>query len=83
MAPRALWSAKLKRPITLKDGTALRSLADVRRFSLNEPEHVQERRAWQRATELLLHVAEDASQIEAATRQVELALFIEARLKLR
>jgi hypothetical protein len=67
----------------LKDGTALRSLADVRRFILNEPEHVQECRAWQRATEPLLHAADDASQIEAATRQVELALFLEARLLLR
>jgi hypothetical protein len=47
------------------------------------PEHIQERRAWQPAINLLLHAAEDASQIEAATRQVEVALFLEAHLRLR
>jgi hypothetical protein len=43
----------------LKDGTTLRSLADARRFILNKPEHIRERSAWQRATELSLHAAED------------------------
>jgi hypothetical protein len=55
-------------PDHAEDGTSLRSLADVRRFVIKEPEHVQERSSWQRAAELLLRAAEDASQVEAATK---------------
>jgi hypothetical protein len=51
---------------------------DARRFILNEPEHIQKRSAWQRAAELSLHAAEDASQAEAATRQVEVALVLKS-----
>jgi hypothetical protein len=47
------------RPIALKDGTTLATLADVRSFILNEPEHVQERNSWQRAAALLMEAAED------------------------
>ena len=34
---------------------------------------------WQRAAELMIQAAEDGATIEAATKQVELALFLEAR----
>jgi hypothetical protein len=77
------WSAKLERPIVLTDGWTLLTLADVRDFILDEPEDIQERQSWQRAAGLLMSAAEDASGIEAATKQVRLALFLEARLKLR
>jgi hypothetical protein len=33
------WSAKLSRPITLKDGTKLVTLTDARSFILREPAH--------------------------------------------
>ena len=72
------WSAELTRTITLKDGTMLHTLADVRAFILNGPEQIQERQAWQHAAQLLLDAAEDAGRIEDATRQVEFALFLEA-----
>jgi hypothetical protein len=35
------WSAKLTRSITLKNGTNLVTLADVRAFILKEPDHIQ------------------------------------------
>jgi hypothetical protein len=73
----------LARPITLTDGWTLLTLADVSDFILDEPEHIQRRKAWQRAAQLLQEAAEDADFIDAATEQVEKALLIEARLKLR
>ena len=73
------WSAKLTRTIVLKDGTTLATLADVRAFILKEPEHIQERGSWQRATELIILAAERGGSIEAATTQIEDALFLEAR----
>jgi len=51
----------------------------VRTFILNEPEHIQERNSWQRAAGLLMEAAENGGSIEAATAQLELALFLETR----
>jgi hypothetical protein len=48
------WAAKLSRPIVLKDGTPVATLADARSFILRQPNHIQERRAWQRAAELMI-----------------------------
>jgi hypothetical protein len=73
------WSAKLTRTIVLKDGTTLATLADVRTFILNEPDHIQERGSWQHAAELMILAAERGGSIEAATIQIENALFLEAR----
>jgi hypothetical protein len=72
------WSAKLARSIVLKDGTTLTRLADVRSFILREPAHIQKRRSWQRAAELMMAAAE-SGHTEDATKQIELALFLEAR----
>jgi hypothetical protein len=77
------WSAKLTRTIILKDGPILHTLADVRAFILNGPEHIQECQTWQHTAQLLLDAAEDAGRIEDATRQVEFALFLEERLVLK
>jgi hypothetical protein len=77
------WAAKLTRPIVLKDGTKLATLSDVRAFILKEPEHIQQRRSWQRAAELLMVAAENGRGVEEATKQIERALFLEARLVLR
>jgi hypothetical protein len=77
------WSAKLARPIGVKGGTKLGTLADVRAFILEQPDYIQERQAWQRAAELLIEAADDQGRIDAATKQVERALFLEARLVLR
>jgi hypothetical protein len=47
--------------------------------SLVTPEHIQERNSWQRAAALLMEAAENGGSIEAATAQLELVLFLEAR----
>jgi hypothetical protein len=73
------WSAKLTRTIVLNDGTMLATLADARAFILKEPKHVQERGSWQHAAELMILAAERGGSIEAATIQIEDALFLEAR----
>jgi hypothetical protein len=73
------WSAKLTRTIVLKDGTRLVTLGDVRAFILKEPKHIQERGSWQHAAELMILAAERGGSIEAATSQIEDALFLEAR----
>jgi hypothetical protein len=73
------WSAKLTRTIVLKDGTTLATLADARAFILKQPKHIQERGSWQHAAELMILAAERGGSIEAATIQIENALFLEAR----
>jgi hypothetical protein len=78
MAPPR-WSADLARPIAVKGGPTLRTLREARDFMLDQPEHIQQRRSWQRAAELLLEAAENGADVEAVTKQVELALFLEAR----
>jgi hypothetical protein len=73
------WSARLTRSIELRDGTELDTLADAANFILALPDHYQDRNSWKRATELLMQAAEQNGDIEAATEQLEQALFLEAR----
>jgi hypothetical protein len=73
------WSANLARSIVLKDSTRLATLSDVRTFILKQPEHIQERGSWQQAAELMILAAERGGSIEAATSQIEDALFLEGR----
>ena len=78
---RKRWSYRLSRPITVKDGPTLRTLDDVRIFMLdNLPEDDQARRSWQKACEILLAAADGLDDVGAATGQVELAIFLQARL---
>jgi len=62
-----------------KDRLELITLADVRAVFLSEPEYIQSRNSWQRLIELLMKAAGSEDDIEAATRKVEDALFLEAR----
>ena len=71
------WSARLARPIVLKDGTRL--VSDVQMFILKQSEHIQDRSSWHQAAELVILAAELGGSIDAATAQVEDALFLEAR----
>jgi len=73
------WSAPLTRPIAVKDGATLRTLHDARAFVLSLPKGVQLEQSWQRVTELLSAAAEGDGDIEAATRQIELSLFLQAK----
>lgn len=61
--------------------TALILLADARDYVLGMSEDRQLRRAWQQAARLMMDAAAGGS-IEAATDQIELALFFDAKLML-
>ena len=80
--PNGGWSAPLSRPLVLRDGKRLATLADARDFVLALPPGYQERNAWQRAAALLIEAAEHGGDVGAATEQVVLALFLQARLRL-
>ena len=56
----------------------LATLADARAFVLTLQPSDQDRNAWQRAAALLIEAAEHGGDIEAATVQVQLALFLQA-----
>jgi hypothetical protein len=73
------WSAPLTRPIRVKNGPTLRSLADLRGFIIRQPPTVHERKTWQSACELLRAAAEGSGDVGAVTEKFELALFLESR----
>jgi hypothetical protein len=74
------WSTKLTRPVAIKGGPVLRTLGDARAFMIDRlPAEDQDRNSWQRTAELLLAAAEGSAEIEAATQQLERALFLQAR----
>jgi hypothetical protein len=61
------WQAKLSRPIVMRDGTKLETLAEAGAFILALPEAFQHRNSWQKASELLIAAADRDGSIEAAT----------------
>jgi hypothetical protein len=71
------WQAKLSRPIVMRDGTKLETLAEAGSFILALPEADQHRSSWMKATELLMEAAERKGNIEAATKAVERAGFMQ------
>jgi hypothetical protein len=73
------WSTKLARPIEVRNGPTLNTLADAWAFMVLLPEGAQLRAARQRAAERVLTAGDGAGDVAAATRQIELALFLEAR----
>jgi hypothetical protein len=73
---RAYLSRKLTRPLPTKDGGTLRTVLDARAYMVRLSKDRERSARWQRAAELLLAEAD----IGALTKQVELALFFEAKL---
>jgi hypothetical protein len=74
------WQRALARPVgDRKTGEVMRDLHDARAYIIarNPPANA---RHWQRAMELLL-VAADGGDIEAVTKQIELAMMLEGRLR--
>jgi hypothetical protein len=69
---------KLARPLPTKDGGTLRTVLDVRAYMLALPKGRETNARWQHAVALLLEQAD----MEAFSRQVELALFYDAKLDL-
>ena len=81
LMPRLGWSTPLTRSIQVKDGPALRTLNDARVYMLDHlAEEGKARHSWQKAAELLLAAAEGVDDVGAATGQVELAIFLQAKL---
>jgi hypothetical protein len=76
------WSTELAQPMQIRGGKTLTTLADARAYVLSLPESFQRRNQWQHAATLLMAAAEDRTTdaVEAATRQMQLALFLDARL---
>ena len=75
MSPAYL-SQKLTRPLPTKDGGTLRTVLDARTYMLALSKQRETRRQWQRAAELLL----EQGDVAAFNKQVELALFYDAKL---
>jgi hypothetical protein len=69
-------SQKLDRPLPTKDGGTLRTVLDARTYMLGLSKDREHSARWQRTAELLLAEAD----VGALTKQVELALFFEAKL---
>jgi hypothetical protein len=78
--PRTGWHARLSQSIIMRDGKRLVTLADARTVVLALPAADQERATWKAAARLLIAAAEQGGDITAATEQVRLALFLQARL---
>jgi hypothetical protein len=76
LRPSPYLSRKITRPLHTKDGGTLRTVLDARTYMLALSQDREHRAQWQRAAELLLAEA-DVAEI---SRQVELALFYEAKL---
>ena len=75
---RVYLSKKLTRPLPTKDGGTLRTVAEARAYMVALPKDRELSARWQRAAELLLAGADVAD----FSKQVELALFMEAKLDL-
>jgi hypothetical protein len=74
----AYLQTKLTRPLPTKDGGTLRTVLDARTYMLGLSQDRELRQQWQRACELLLSEAD----IGALSKQIELALFYDAKLVL-
>jgi hypothetical protein len=72
----AYLSQKLPRSLPTKDGGTLRTILDARDYMLALPKRRETTGQWQHAAELLLAQADVAD----FSKQVELALFYDARL---
>jgi hypothetical protein len=73
------WKTKLAYPLYTRDGKQLKTLDDARRYAVGLPDGIGERNEWQHAAALLLAAAA-GGDVEPATEQMRLALFLGARL---
>ncbi|MGO8912340.1 MAG: hypothetical protein ACLQDM_23850 [Bradyrhizobium sp.] len=68
------WSRKLSKPIPLKDGRILTTLADARAIVLALPERHQRNEHWLYAGELLFEAATRQGPMKITVAQLERAL---------
>lgn len=79
---RSKWSKALSFDLRDVRGTTLHSLDDARAYLLALPARDAEAVHWRYAVKLVLEAGEGNGSIEAATRQMKLALFLSYRLDL-
>jgi len=77
LPPRYL-ATRLTEPLPTTDGGTLRTIADAVRYMLALSKQRELGAAWQQAAKLILNRAD----AEAITRQLSLALFMDAKLDL-
>ena len=82
MSKRPKWSALLSRPVPVRDGPLLRTLKQAADLTM---ENGVQRSSWEASARKLMTAAESGTKadIEAATKQIELALFMENRLQMK
>ena len=78
---RTDWSRKLSETINTKGGKKLAKLSEARAFILALPAAVQRRNQWQHTAKLTIEAAA-GGDVEAATDQLKLALFLDGKLDL-
>ena len=78
LRPAPYLSRKLTRPLPTKDGGTLHTVLDARTYMVGLSKDRERRSQWQRAAELLLAEVD----VDALSRQIELALFYDAKLDL-
>jgi hypothetical protein len=86
MLGRPEWSEKLSRPVRVRGRPELRTLGDAIHFILGEiPEDRKRRNEFQVTATLLMKAADSGSaeDIEKATSQLDLALFMNAMLDMK
>jgi hypothetical protein len=81
MTASTKWDAKLTRPLKVRKGPKLETLADAGRFIGTMPERDQGRQAWINATDALMAAAERGGSIDAATDAIDGALFLQDKLE--
>jgi hypothetical protein len=79
MSSPAYLSQTLIRPIPTKDGGTLRTIREARDYMLALPRPRELREQWRIAAKMIIEHA----NVAAFSRQVELALFYEAKLNIR
>ena len=72
-------SRKLSRPLPTKDGGTLRTVLDARAYMIRLSKDRERSARWQKAAQLLLAKAD----VDAVSRQLELALFYDGKLDVR
>jgi hypothetical protein len=76
--PARYLATKLAEPLPTTDGGTLRTIGDAISYMTALPKGREQKNAWQYAAKLILN----REPVEAITRQLSLALFMDAKLDL-
>ena len=76
--PKAYLARKLAEPLPTTDGGVLTTIGDAIKYMTALPKHREMGKAWQHAAKLIIA----REPVEAITRQLSLALFMDTKLDL-